>query len=153
MKKRNFIKLIASTFVSFFFINISSLYAKIEKKIINKSLTEQQKKIMFKEGTEKPFTSSLINETRDGFYHCANCGAKLFSSKAKFDSGTGWPSFSEALPGAFKTKIDYSFGMKRVEYHCATCGAHHGHVFLDGPSATGKRFCSNGLCLIFIPEN
>ena len=153
MKKRNFIKLIASTFVSFFFINISSLYAKIEKKIINKSLTEQQKKIMFKEGTEKPFTSGLINETRDGFYHCANCNAKLFSSNSKFDSGTGWPSFSEALPGAFVTKVDYSFGMKRTEYHCANCGAHHGHVFDDGPSETGKRFCNNGLCLIFIPSN
>ena len=153
MKKRNFIKLISSTFVSFFFINISSLYAKIEKKIINKSLTEQQKKIMFKEGTEKPFTSGLINETRDGFYHCANCNAKLFSSNSKFDSGTGWPSFSEALPGAFVTKVDYSFGMKRTEYHCANCGAHHGHVFDDGPSETGKRFCNNGLCLIFIPSN
>ena len=153
MKKRNFIKLISSTFVSFFFINISSLYAKIEKKIINKSLTEQQKKIMFKESTEKPFTSGLINETREGFYHCANCNAKLFSSNSKFDSGTGWPSFSEALPGAFLTKVDYSFGMKRTEYHCANCGAHHGHVFDDGPSETGKRFCNNGLCLIFIPSN
>ena len=152
MKKRNFIKLISSTFVSFFFVNISSLYAKIEKKIINKSLTEQQKKIMFKESTEKPFTSGLINETREGFYHCANCNAKLFSSNSKFDSGTGWPSFSEALPGAFLTKVDYSFGMKRTEYHCANCGAHHGHVFLDGPTATGKRFCSNGLCLLFVPE-
>ena len=153
MKKRNFIKLIASTFVSFFFINISSLYSKIEKKIINKSLTEQQKKIMFKESTEKQFTSGLINETREGFYHCANCNAKLFSSNSKFDSGTGWPSFSEALPGAFLTKVDYSFGMKRTEYHCANCGAHHGHVFDDGPSETGKRFCNNGLCLIFIPSN
>ena len=153
MKKRNFIKLISSTFVSFFFINISSLFAKIEKKIINKSLTEQQKKIMFKESTEKPFTSGLINETREGFYHCANCNAKLFSSNSKFDSGTGWPSFSEALPGAFLTKVDYSFGMKRTEYHCANCGAHHGHVFDDGPSETGKRFCNNGLCLIFIPSN
>ena len=105
MKKRNFIKLISSTFVSFFFVNISSLYAKIEKKIINKSLTEQQKKIMFKESTEKPFTSGLINETREGFYHCANCNAKLFSSNSKFDSGTGWPSFSEALPGAFLTRL------------------------------------------------
>ena len=153
MKKRNFIKLISSTIVSFFFINISSLYAKIEKKIINKSLTEQQKKIMFKEGTEKPFTSGLINETREGFYHCANCNAKLFSSNSKFDSGTGWPSFSEALPGAFLTKVDYSFGMKRTEYHCANWGVHHGHVFNDGPSETGKRFCNNGLCLIFIPSN
>ena len=153
MKKRNFIKLISSTIASFFFINISSLYAKIEKKIINQSLTEEQKKIMFKEGTEKPFTSGLINETREGFYHCANCNAKLFSSNSKFDSGTGWPSFSEALPGAFVTKVDYSFGMKRTEYHCANCGAHHGHVFDDGPSETGKRFCNNGLCLIFIPSN
>ena len=108
---------------------------------------------MFNEGTERPFTSELLKENREGFYHCANCGAKLFASSAKFDSGTGWPSFSEALPGAFKTKIDYSFGMRRMEYHCANCGAHHGHVFLDGPTETGKRFCNNGLCLIFKPEN
>ena len=82
----------------------------------------------------------------------ANCGNKLFASTSKFDSGTGWPSFSEALPGAFKTKIDYKFGMKRTEYHCAKCGAHHGHVFNDGPTKSGKRFCNNGLCLIFRPE-
>jgi peptide-methionine (R)-S-oxide reductase len=85
------------------------------------------------------------------FFHCANCGAKLFSSDAKFDSGTGWPSFTESLPGAFKTKIDYSLGMKRIEYHCANCGVHHGHVFADGLQK--KRFCSNGLCLIFRPED
>ena len=123
------------------------------KKIINPKLSEKQKNIMFNEGTERPFTSELLKENREGFYHCANCGAKLFASSAKFDSGTGWPSFSEALPGAFKTKIDYSFGMRRMEYHCANCGVHHGHVFLDGPSASGKRFCNNGLCLIFKPEN
>ena len=123
------------------------------KKIINPNLSKAQKNIMFNEGTERAFTSDLLKEDREGFYHCANCNAKLFASNSKFDSGTGWPSFSEALPGAFKTKIDYSFGMKRVEYHCANCGAHHGHVFLDGPTATGKRFCNNGLCLIFIPEN
>ena len=96
--------------------------------------------------------SELLNEKRKGFYHCANCGNKLFASNSKFDSGTGWPSFSEALPGAFKTKTDNSFGMERVEYHCAKCGAHHGHVFNDGPRESGKRFCSNGLCLIFRPE-
>ena len=79
--------------------------------------------------------------------------AKLFSSTAKFDSGTGWPSFTESLPGAFKTKIDYSLGMKRIEYHCANCGVHHGHVFDDGPGSTQKRFCNNGLCLLFKPEN
>ena len=82
----------------------------------------------------------------------ANCNAKLFESVSKFDSGTGWPSFNEAIPGAFKTKVDYSFGMKRIEYHCAKCGAHHGHVFDDGPGPNGKRYCNNGLCLIFVPE-
>tara|TARA_B100000989_G_C19527490_1_gene467709 strand:+ start:804 stop:1259 length:456 start_codon:yes stop_codon:yes gene_type:complete len=121
-------------------------------KIINKSLTDEQKEILFNEGTEKPFTSALLHETRKGFYHCANCGNKLFSSESKFDSGTGWPSFSEALPGAFKTKVDFSFGMMRTEYHCAKCGAHHGHVFNDGPTKTKKRFCNNGLCLIFKPS-
>ena len=128
------------------------IYILKQKKIINQNLTNEQKDILFNEGTERPFTSSLLYEKRVGFYHCANCGNKLFSSTAKFDSGTGWPSFSEALPGAFKTKVDYSFGMERVEYHCAKCGAHHGHVFNDGPSKTGKRFCNNGLCLIFIPS-
>ena len=122
------------------------------KKIINPNLSKEQKNIMFNEGTERPFTSELLKEKRKGFYHCANCGNKLFASTAKFDSGTGWPSFSEALPEAFKTKIDYSFGMERVEYHCAKCGAHHGHVFKDGPKESGKRFCNNGLCLIFKPE-
>ena len=118
----------------------------------NPNLTAEQKLVMFEDGTELPGTSELNNEKREGSYHCANCGNKLFSSEAKFDSGTGWPSFSEALPGAFKTKVDFSFGMMRTEYHCAKCGAHHGHVFNDGPGTTGKRFCSNGLCLIFKPE-
>ena len=152
MNKRKFIKSIFST-LALLFLLPKSLLAKVEKKIINNSLTEEQKKIMFKEGTERPFTSSLNYETREGFYHCANCGAKLFKSNSKFDSGTGWPSFTEALPGAFRTKVDYSFGMKRIEYHCAKCGAHHGHVFEDGPGPTGKRYCNNGLCLIFKPSS
>ena len=150
--RRRFLKLLGFSYLIFLSLPYKLLYS-AAKKIINPNLSKAQKDIMFNESTERPFTSDLLKEKRNGYYHCANCGAKLFSSTAKFDSGTGWPSFSEALPGAFKTKIDYSFGMKRVEYHCATCGAHHGHVFLDGPSATGKRFCSNGLCLIFIPEN
>ena len=152
MLKRNFLKLIGLSCLSFLSLPYKFLYS-VTKKIINPELSQSQKDIMFNEGTERPFSSDLLKENRKGFYHCANCGAKLFSSTAKFDSGTGWPSFSEALPGAFKTKIDYSYEMKRVEYHCANCGAHHGHVFLDGPSATGKRFCNNGLCLIFKPEN
>ena len=152
VSRRNLLKLLGFSYLLFLSLPYKILYS-ATKKIINPNLSKVQKDIMFNEGTERPFTSDILKENRKGFYHCANCGAKLFSSTAKFDSGTGWPSFSEALPGAFKTKIDYSYGMKRVEYHCANCGAHHGHVFLDGPSATGKRFCNNGLCLIFKPEN
>ena len=150
--RRKFLKTIRLSFLTFFLLPYKFLYS-ATKKIINKNLSKEQKNIMFNEGTERPFTSELLKENREGFYHCANCGAKLFASSAKFDSGTGWPSFSEALPGAFKTKIDYSFGMRRMEYHCANCGVHHGHVFLDGPTTSGKRFCNNGLCLIFKPEN
>ena len=150
--KRKTLKVLSASFISLILFPYKYLYA-AAKKIINPKLTNEQKDIMFNEGTERPFTSSLLDEKRVGFYHCANCGAKLFASTAKFDSGTGWPSFSDALPGAIKTKIEYSFGMKRIEYHCANCGVHHGHDFDDGPSSTGKRFCNNGLCLIFKPEN
>ena len=150
--RRSFLKLLGFSYILFISMPYKFLNS-AAKKVINQDLSKAQKDIMFNQGTERPFTSDLLKEDREGFYHCANCEAKLFSSTAKFDSGTGWPSFSEALPGAFKTKIDYSFGMKRVEYHCANCGVHHGHIFLDGPTTTGKRFCNNGLCLIFIPEN
>ena len=152
INKRKTLKVLGASLISLIIFPYKYLYS-AAKKIINPNLTKEQKDVMFNEGTERPFTSSLLDEKRVGFYHCANCGAKLFTSNAKFDSGTGWPSFSEALPGAFNTKIDYSFGMKRIEYHCANCGVHHGHVFDDGPSSTGKRFCNNGLCLIFKPEN
>ena len=149
-KKRNFLKLSGLSFLSLVLLPYRLLYS-ATKKIINQNLTDEQKNIMFNEATERPYTSPLNYEKRNGFFHCANCEAKLFSSDAKFDSGTGWPSFRESLPGAFKTKIDYSFGMKRIVYHCAKCGVHHGHVFADGLQK--KRFCSNGLCLIFIPED
>tara|TARA_B100000674_G_C37247210_1_gene648453 strand:+ start:79 stop:540 length:462 start_codon:yes stop_codon:yes gene_type:complete len=151
IRKRKFIKFIGFSLFCSIFYPLNSLLASA-KKMINPNLTNQQKKIMFNEDTERPFSSELLNEKRKGFYHCANCGAKLFASTAKFDSGTGWPSFSEAIPGAFKTKNDYSFGVKRIEYHCSKCGAHHGHVFDDGPTESRKRFCNNGLCLIFKPE-
>ena len=150
--RRNFLKVFGLSLVSSLLIPFSSILA-AAKTLLNKNLSDEQKNIMFNEGTERPFSSELNKEKRDGFYHCANCGAKLFSSNSKFDSRTGWPSFTESLPGAFKTKIDYSFGMKRVEYHCSNCGVHHGHVFDDGPGENGKRFCNNGLCLIFKPTN
>tara|TARA_Y100001936_G_C15963329_1_gene606854 strand:+ start:681 stop:1142 length:462 start_codon:yes stop_codon:yes gene_type:complete len=149
--KRKLIKFLGFSVLSTIFFPINFLIASA-KKVINPNLTKKQKNVMFNEGTEKPFSSELLNEKRKGYYHCANCDAKLFSSVAKFDSGTGWPSFSEALPGAFKSKVDYSFGIRRIEYHCAKCGAHHGHVFDDGPTESRKRFCNNGLCLIFKPE-
>ena len=148
--RRSFLKIIGLTIISSLLLPFTFISA-ATKKLLNKDLTNEQKNIMFNEGTERPFSSELNKEKRDGFYHCANCGAKLFASTSKFDSGTGWPSFTESLPGAFKTKIDYSLGMKRIEYHCANCGVHHGHVFSDGLQK--KRFCSNGLCLIFKPSN
>ena len=150
--RRKFLKFLTSSLLAYLLLPYKIAFS-VTKKIINKNLTNQQKNILFNEGTERPFSSSLLHEKREGYYHCANCGAKLFSSNAKFVSGTGWPSFSESLPGAFKTKVDYAFGMKRTEYHCAKCGAHHGHVFNDGPGKDGKRFCNNGLCLIFKPTN
>ena len=118
----------------------------------NVNLTSEQRKVMFEEATEPPGSSKLNYEKRDGAYHCANCGIKLFESNAKFESGSGWPSFYESLPNVFETKTDYLLGYARTEYHCANCGAHHGHVFADGPGKTGKRFCNNGLCLIFKPS-
>ena len=150
--KRNFFKLLGLSFISIVLLPYKSLYS-VTKKIINQNLTKEQKDIMFNEATERPNSSYLNYEKRKGFFHCANCDAKLFASTSKFDSGTGWPSFTESLPGAFKTKIDYSFGIKRTEYHCAKCGVHHGHVFDDGPGSSGKRFCNNGLCLIFKPDS
>ena len=148
--KRKFIKTLGLAYLSTLLLPYNLLHS-VTKKIINPNLSKEQKKIMLKESTERAFSSPLNTEKRKGFFHCANCDAKLFASTAKFDSGTGWPSFTESLPGAFKTKIDYSLGMKRIEYHCAKCGVHHGHVFADGLQK--KRFCSNGLCLIFKPEN
>ena len=150
--RRKFLNFLSFTYLLSLFIPYNVLHA-VTKKIINPNLTDKQKRIMLEEGTERAYSSTLIEEKREGFFHCANCGAKLFASTAKFDSGTGWPSFTESLPGAFKTKIDFSFGMRRVEYHCAKCGVHHGHVFDDGSTSTQKRFCSNGLCLIFKPKN
>ena len=150
--RRKFLRLLGLSFLSSVLLPYNLLYS-AAKRIINPNLTSEQKEIMLKEATERAYSSPLNQEKRKGFFHCANCGARLFASNAKFDSGTGWPSFTESLPGAFKTKIDYSLGMKRIEYHCANCGVHHGHVFDDGHKKKKKRFCNNGLCLIFKPDN
>ena len=112
--RRSFLKILGLSLISTLFLPYNLIKA-ATKKLFNEALTDEQKNIMFNEGTERPFSSELNNEKRKGFYHCANCGAKLFASTSKFDSGTGWPSFSEALPGAFKTKVDRKFGMVRTE--------------------------------------
>ena len=117
-----------------------------------KDLTTEQKNILFKEETEAPGSSSLNYEKREGNYFCAGCGTKLFESSKKYESGSGWPSFFEALPNVFETKIDTLIGSPRTEYHCKKCGGHHGHIFDDGPKPTGKRYCNNGICLVFVPE-
>ena len=103
------------------------------------------------EDTERAFTSPLNAEKRPGVFHCAGCDLALFSSDNKFDSGTGWPSFWDVLPGAVGTKIDKALFYARTEYHCARCLGHQGHVFEDGPAPTGLRYCNNGVALRFKP--
>lgn len=115
-------------------------------------LPAERFRILFEEGTEPPHSSPLDKETRDGTYICAACLLPLFASEHKYDSGTGWPSFTRPMGGHIDTKTDFKLIWPRTEYHCARCGGHQGHVFNDGPDPRGERWCNNGLALNFIPE-
>lgn len=124
---------------------------RLSEKEWKERLSPEAYAVLRREATERRFTSPLNDEKRAGVYACAGCGLDLFHSDMKFDSGTGWPSFFDYLPGALGTKTDFKLIIPRTEYHCARCGGHQGHVFEDGPEPTGLRYCNNGVALTFKP--
>ncbi len=125
--------------------------APLDDAALREKLTPQQYHVLREHGTERPGSSALNFEKRDGLFHCAACDAPLFSSDTKYESGSGWPSFFAPIEGATRNVSDDSHGMRRIEVRCATCDSHLGHVFPDGPRPTGERYCMNGLSLAFTP--
>lgn len=128
-------------------------WANLTKSDWKDRLTASEFDVLRKEGTERPWSSPLNDEKRMGTYVCAGCALPLFKTETKFDSGTGWPSFYDPIPGAVETKKDYKMIVPRTEYHCSRCGGHQGHVFKDGPNPTGLRYCNNGVALDFVPAD
>lgn len=139
-----------TTFINVLAEDIGGQSVMVEK--FKDKLNKDQYDVLFCEATEQPFSSELLYEKRSGKFVCAVCGNEIFESGTKYDSHTGWPSFYNAIEGSVEVKVDRSIGHERTEFHCSICGGHFGHVFDDGPEPTGKRYCTNGLALKFIPD-
>ena len=123
------------------------------KKEWRELLEKDAYRVLFEDATERSFSSPLDGEKRAGTFICAACYLPLFESKTKFDSGTGWPSFYQPIPGRLDSKRDFKLLWPRTEYHCVRCGGHRGHIFSDGPQPTGQRWCNNGAALRFVPDS
>jgi len=152
----NLFKLDRRQFTKILILISASLYSgkvfSMTDKDWKEKLRPEEYDVLRKEGTERPNSSVLNNEKRVGNYLCVGCDSKIFTSEMKFDSGTGWPSFYDYIPGSLEFKTDFKIVIPRKEYHCAKCQGHHGHVFKDGPEPTGLRYCNNGIVLKFIPK-
>jgi peptide-methionine (R)-S-oxide reductase len=152
----NLFKLDRRQFTKILILISASLYSgkvfSMTDKDWKEKLRPEEYDVLRKEGTERPNSSVLNNEKRVGDYLCVGCDSKIFTSEMKFDSGTGWPSFYDYIPGSLEFKTDFKIVIPRKEYHCAKCQGHHGHVFKDGPEPTGLRYCNNGIVLKFIPK-
>jgi len=158
MNRRNFFKHLAGLLFLIAILAIAKEVSAAMKPLIKSKqawralLPADRYAVLFEEATEPSRSSALDHEKRSGSFVCAACFLPLFDAKQKFDSGTGWPSFWQALPDAVATRTDFKLIWPRTEYHCARCGGHQGHLFKDGPKPTGLRYCNNGLALEFVPE-